>query len=502
MNLYLRLVLCLLFTAVLVSAAILPAPLFRDGVVLQRDKPLPVWGTAEPGERVEVHFRSQTATAVAGADGRWQVTLQAESASAEPAELVMTARNTVVVHDVLVGDVWLCSGQSNMEWKVAASADAEREIAAAIDPLIRHFKVPRTPASTPQTDCGGQWESAAPDTVGEFTAVGYYFAREWRKRTGVPVGLVNSTWGGTQIESWIGDAALRTDPSHEAVAARWQQWLDGHPARVERHQVALQKWRDEQAVAEKEGKPFTRREPAVPEGAGSRREPASLYNGMIHPLQPFALRGVLWYQGEANGERGAEYRTLFPTMIRQWRAEFGQGDLPFGFVQLANFERPVDKSGQQWAFLREAQTAALALPATGMAVTIDIGDPQNIHPKNKQEVGRRLALWAGAHLLGELNAFTGPKFTGMEIEGAQLRLRFSEGQGLRTAGPVPTGFEVAGANRRFVPAMARIEGGTVVLTATGMQAPVAARYAWRNAPEANLCNADGLPAAPFRTDNW
>lgn len=502
MNLLLRSIPFLLFTAVFVSAAILPAPLFRDGAVFQRDKPLVVWGTAEPGERVEVRFRMQTATAVAGAEGLWQVALHAEPASAEPAELVMTASNTVVVRDVLVGDVWLCSGQSNMEWKVAASADAEREMAAANDPLIRHFKVPRTPASTPQTDCGGKWESAAPDTVGEFTAVGYYFAREWRRRVRVPVGLVNSSWGGTQIESWMSDAALQADPSYEAVAARWRQWLDGHPARVERHNAALRRWREEKAAAEKEGKTFARGEPSAPEGAGSRREPASLYHGMIHPLQPFALRGVLWYQGEANGERGAEYRSLFPSMIRQWRADFGQGDLPFGFVQLANFERPVDKSGQQWAFLREAQGAALGLPATGMVVTIDIGDLQSIHPKNKQEVGRRLALWAGVHLLGEQQAFSGPRFAGMEIEGAQLRLRFSEAQGLRSAGPAPTGFEVAGTDRRFVSAAARIEAGTVVLTAPGVSAPVAARYAWRNAPEANLYNADGLPAAPFRTDNW
>lgn len=491
-----------LVTGAPLLAAITPAPLFRDGAVLQRDRPLPVWGTGAPREAVQVRFHGQTVQTVAGPDGHWRVTLQPEAASASPRELVLQGSNTVIVRDVLVGDVWLCSGQSNMEFQVKKAADAEREMAAAQDPLIRHFKIPWTPSSVPRDTCEGQWVAAAPSTVGEFTAVGYFFARDWRKATGVPVGLINSTYGGTQIESWLSAAALRADASYPAVAARWSEWRAELPERMKRYDVAMSKWRADKAEAAKTGQAFDRRAPARPEGEGTRREPSGLYQGMIHPLKPYALRGILWYQGEANGERAAEYHTLFASLIRQWRADFEQPQLPFGFAQLANFHRAVDKSDQQWAFLREAQAAALALPATGMAVTIDIGDPGDIHPKNKQEVGRRLALWARAHVLGEAVAYTGPRYIDAEPLGATLAVRLTGMENRPPDATDLTGFELAGVDRRFVPATARWEGSRWVLTAPGVSAPVAARYAWRNAPIATLFSADGLPAAPFRTDDW
>jgi sialate O-acetylesterase len=313
---------------------------------------------------------------------------------------------------------------------------------------------------------------------------------------------VNSNWGGTQIESWMSDAALRADPAAPEIFARWQKVLADYPAKVAAHGKAVAKWAHDAAAAKAAGQPFTRRKPAVPEGPGSRWQPSGMYHAMIAPLAPAALRGVLWYQGEANGARAAEYRTLFPGLIRQWRTGFGQPNLPFYFVQLANFARPVDKSDQQWAFLREAQAGALALPATGMAVTIEIGDPTNIHPKNKQEVGRRLALLARAQLGGETIEFAGPVFVAAKPEGGALRVSFTHAAGLRLGGAGPTGFEVAGEDRKFVPAAARIEGDSLLVSAGVVPHPVAVRYAWRNAPPATLFNLAGLPAAPFRSDTW
>jgi sialate O-acetylesterase len=478
------------------------APLFRDGAVLQREQPLPVWGRAVPGEAVHVRFHAQSAEATAGANGTWRVTLAPEPASAEPAELVVTATNTLRVRDVLVGDVWLCSGQSNMEFRVAQANNAEREIAAANFPLLRQFKVPHLVAEQPAADCPGEWKACSPATAGEFTAVGFFFARDLYQRFGVPIGLVNSSWGGTQIEEWIGEAALATDPAAKAINARWQKVLGDYPELMAAYPAKLAKWKADAAAAKAAGKPFARRQPAKPEGPGSRWLPSGMFNAMIAPLTPVALRGVLWYQGEANGARAAEYRTLFPAMIQQWRGAFAQPRLPFYFVQLPNFGRAVDRTDEQWPLLREAQAGALALPDTGMAVTIDIGDPANIHPKNKQEVGRRLALIARAQLFGEKIETQGPVFTGAKPEGAALRVSFSHATGLTAPGKSPTAFDVAGEDRKFVPATARIEGDAVVVTADSVAAPVAVRYAWHNAPEASLFNCAGLPAAPFRSDHW
>lgn len=479
------------------------APLFRDGAVLQRDKPIPVWGTGTPGERLRLQFKSQDTEAVIDDNGRWTVMLAPEPASTESAEIRITGRtNNISVGNVLIGDVWLCSGQSNMEFKLAAASSGERDVALAEDPLLRHFRVPKMPASIPQSDCEGKWEVSTPTTAAGFTAVGYYFAHEWRKRTGVPVGLINSSWGGTQIESWISDKGLQGHELAGAIAARWQAWVAEYPERAKIRKAAMEKWRQERDAAALAGKPFTRREPAAPEGAGSRWEPSSLYNGMLNPLVPYALRGFLWYQGEANVARAGEYSRLLPLMIRQWREDFQQGELPFALVQLANYQSKVDKTGVQWAFLRETQSAARALPATGMAVTIDIGNPTNIHPSNKQEVGRRLALWAKSHILGDPPECNGPECAGVEIEGSLLRVRFKHAAGLRHTGPSAVGFEVAGKDRVFYPASALIDGSSVTVSASQVPNPVAVRYAWRNSPEASLFNAAGLPAGPFRSDTW
>lgn len=492
----------LVLTATTASAKVSLAPLFRDGAVLQREQALPVWGTASAGEKIHVAFHGQAQDTVAGADGSWRVRLAPEQASAQPAELVVTGENTVRVTNVLVGDVWLCSGQSNMEFRVSQANDADKEIAAANFPLLRCFKIPHLVAETPQSDCPGEWKVCTPETAGAFTAVGFFFARDLQARLGVPIGLIDSDWGGTFIEAWMSAAALKADPAAKLIEERWQKVLADFPAKQAVYEKNLAKWTEGEAAAKAAGRPYEKRKPAKPEGPGSRWLPSGMFNAMIAPLTPAAIRGVLWYQGEANGARGPEYRTLFPGLITQWRAAFGQPALPFGFVQLANLDRAVDKTGQEWAWLREAQTGALALPMTGMAVTIDIGNPKNIHPKNKQEVGRRLALWARAQVFHEEVEYAGPRFAAATPEGAALRVSFTHAAGLALHGEGPGAFEVAGEDKKFVPATARVDGDALVVSAEGLAHPVAVRYAWRNGPSAVLFNGAGLPAGPFRSDRW
>lgn len=480
------------------------APLFRHGAVLQRGQPVVVWGRAAAAERVEVKFADQTHSVITPADGRWRVTLKPLRASAQPAELIASGANTVRVRDVLVGDVWLCSGQSNMAWSVRNSMDAEREIAAANFPLIRHFKVESTPAERPAEEVGGSWTACSPETVGNFSAVAYFFARDLHRSLDVPIGLVNSSWGGTQIEAWMSEAALCADPAAKEIYARWETRLAEYPAKVKDHSAAMEKWKANQTAAQAAGKKFARKAPAKPEGPGSRWRPAALYNGMVSPLVPYALRGAIWYQGETNASRHFEYGSLFTAMIEQWRADFGQ-PLPFYFVQLANFESRGGNTGDVWAYLREAQAEALALPATGMVVTIDIGDPKNIHPVNKQEVGRRLALHARKKLFQEKLEASGPVFVAAKREGSALRVSLKHAAGLRLEPATDDGrvsFEIAGENRVFLPAMARIVGKNLLVSAEGVTQPVAVRYAWRNSPDARLFNRAGLPAAPFRSDDW
>lgn len=480
------------------------APLFRDGAVLQRDQPLVVWGRATVAERVTVTFRKQTASVIAGVDGRWKVTLKPEKASASGAELVVSGANTIRVRDVLVGDVWLCSGQSNMVWMLRSSNDAEREIAAADFPLIRQFKVPTVVAEKPADDVAGSWTECTPETAGNFSAVAYFFARDLHQKLSVPIGLVVSAWGGTQIEGWINEATLCANPASKEIFGRWKKLLEEHPEKLKAHAAAVEKWKSDQATAKAAGRKAGRKQPAAPEGPGSRWMPAGLYNAMIAPLVPYALKGALWYQGETNASRHAEYASLFTDMINQWRTDFGQ-PLPFYFVQLANYEAGAGNTGDVWAYLREAQAAALKLSHTGMAVTIDIGNPKDIHPRNKQDVGKRLALHARKQIYGEDIETDGPMFTAAKRAGRAMRVSFTHADGLKLTPAAEDGrvaFEIAGADKKFVPAEARVRGDTVVVSAEAVPEPVAVRYAWRNSPDARLFNGAGLPAAPFRSDDW
>ncbi len=491
----------LLLPAAVLQADVVLAPLFGHGMVLQRERPIPVWGRAEPGEVIKITFGDETKATQAGADGRWQVKLRARPAQTEPGELVVQGRDTVRVRDVLVGDVWLCGGQSNMAFTIYRGLNANAEIGAANFPLIRHFLVPRRVAEKPAEDAPGVWQVCHPDAAADFSGVAYFFARDLFLRHGVPIGLVNSTWGGTQVESWMNEAAVQRDPSWTAIERRWQKRLDDYPAKLVAYEKALAEWQTKADVARAKGEVFDQPAPPKAEGPMSRWMPAGLYNAMIAPLVPTQFRGVIWYQGEANAPRAAEYASLFQGLIRQWREDFGR-ELPFYFVQLANHNRQFDKTRVTWAYLREAQAEALALPNTGMVVTIDIGDVDDVHPKNKQEVGRRLALLARRHLFNEPVNCDGPMFQSARREGNAMRVTFGHARGLTSRSQPITAVEIAGADRKFVPAAARIEGETLVAWADGVSEPQAVRYAWHNFPDACLFNADGLPAAPFRSERW
>lgn len=498
----------LLLAALSAQADVTPAPLFRDHAVLQRGQPVPVWGRAAAGEQVTVEFRGQSVATAAGADGKWRVQLAPLAASAEPATLVIRGRNTVTLSDILVGEVWLASGQSNMEWRVEQAADAVAEAAAAKHPLIREFDVPNLVAEAPQETAGGAWVVCSPDTAAKFSAVAYYFARDLQRAAGVPVGIINSTWGGTPVESWMSAAVLGGRPEFRLPLDRWRQTLADYPAKKAEFDAALPAWEKEDAAALATGKAAQaafRKDhprPRAPRGPGHHWTPAGLYNGMIAPLVPYAMGGAIWYQGESNADYPEEYTALFTAMIRQWRAEWGR-ELPFYFVQIANFNgNATDRAPGQWAWLREAQARTLALPATGMVVTIDIGTPGNIHPKNKQDVGRRLALLARRDVLRESVEVSGPTFVRAARAGAALRLEFDHAAGLNSGGEAPGDFILAGADGIFHPATARIEGESLIVSSPAVPEPVAARYAWANAPAARLRNGAGLPAAPFRTDDW
>lgn len=490
------------FVATTVRADVTLAPLFRDGAVLQRDKPVPVWGKGDPGETVQIRFGAQSLTATTGPDGRWSVTLAPLRASATPSELRVVGRNSLRVSDILVGEVWLCSGQSNMNFTVNGARNAAAEIAAARNPLIRYFGTANVGAETPQDTTEGAWKTASPENVGVFSAVAYFFARDLQPRLGVPVGIVKGTPGGSAVEAWMSAATLAADPAAAAIEDRWKKTVAAYPKVKSNYEGALAQWERAAAAARAAGEKFTSPRPKAPQPPGDRNRPSGLYNSNIHPFIPYAIRGFLWYQGEGNASRPADYRVSFPAMIRQWRNDFRQGDLPFFFVQLANYEPPNEPTGRQWAFQREAQSAALALPHTGMAVTIDIGDPKDIHPTNKQEVGRRLALLARTRVYGEKVPGECPRAVAFEREGAAFRVRFSSADGLTLRKEAPVEVELAGADRVFHRATATIEGSAIAVSSPAVPDPVAVRYAWRNNPPAALFSATDLPVAPFRSDAW
>ncbi len=623
--------------------------IFGDHMVLQQGRPIPVWGWAEAGEKVTVTIEGNTASVAADAEGRWMVKLPALKAGG-PCELTVKGNNTITCTDVLIGEVWICSGQSNMEWPVSQTNNAEQEIANADLPQIRHFDVANTTAFTRQRDCNGAWSVCSPQTVPGYTAVGFYFGRYLHKQLNVPIGLVNTSWGGTVAEAWTRAEALSTLPDFagtleqiekvakdpEKVTREYQKQLADWNASVEKADkgsgsaglkwaepsLDISDWKDmelpqlwETVIGDIDGVIWFRKTFKAPEswqgkelvvelgaiddedvtflngkkigettGEGSYNKPRQykvaadivrtgdnvvavraydyllnggfsgksdqmkvypvgqpekavslagawkykialdlatlpprprppislenpnsptvLYNAMIAPLVPYGIRGAIWYQGESNADRAQQYQVLFPTMIRNWRSDWGQGDFPFIFVQLANFMKVrEDPSDSSWARLREAQLMTLSLPNTGMAVIIDIGQADDIHPRNKQDVGKRLALWALANIYGKTVVYSGPLFKYMDIVGNQAVIHFDHvGAGLVAKDGPLKGFAIAGKDGRFVWADARIEGDALIVSSDKVAQPAAVRYAWADNPVCNLYNKDGLPASPFRTD--
>ncbi len=496
--------------------------LFSDNMVVQRGMPIPVWGTAEPGEKVTVKFAGNEAAAEAGADGRWKVKLPATPMNGQGQNLLIEGKNKLSLQNVLIGDVWLCSGQSNMAWNLN-DCNSPEDIAAATLPTIRGFSVPTRTAPEPQDDIPSGWQLCLPDSSRGFSGVGFFFARRINKETGVPIGLLNDAWSGSMIEPWIPPAVLDA-PDVSPVVAKMREQREAHLGNYRRELGAsldgVEKWlaSARQAIATGGTLPASPPIPNDPRNQGF--VPTSYYNTMVYPLVQFPIKGVIWYQGESNGGDGDEYAEKMRALIEGWRKQWNEGDFPFYFVQLANIGDPNEKpeGGDGWSKIRCAQAKAMqTIPHTGMASAIDVGTFNDIHPRNKFDVGERLARWALKNEYGksDLEA-SGPIFQSQKIEGNKIRLTFDHiGGGLivgKKTGRQPTEkveggklkhFAIAGEDKKWVWADATIDGDTVIVSSPEVAQPVAVRYAFSPNPDgANLYNAAGLPASPFRTDSW
>ena len=442
----------------LLHAEVKPNILFTDGAVLQRGQNVPVWGTANDGEKVTVEIAGQTATTTAQG-GKWKVELKPLEAGG-PFSMKISGDNEVKVNNLLVGEVWVASGQSNMEWTLNASFQPEVEKPKANFPQIRMITAKKVASLTPLDEVQGKWQECSPETVGGFSAVAYYFARDLHAKLGVPVGIISTSWGGTPAQAWTSAEGFEGQPE-----------LKGYADQIK-------------AAAEK-----------PPEKGPGPNFPGALYNAMIAPVIPYGMKGVIWYQGESNAGQSKQYQTLFPAMIADWRTKWKLGDFPFLFVQIAPFKGQPPE-------IREAQFLTLAKSKnTAMAVTTDYGDANDIHPKKKEPVGNRLSLAARALAYGEKLVYSGPLYQEMKAAGDKAWISFSHlGGGLVAKDGDLKGFTIAGADGKFVPAKAEIKGDKVIVSAEGVTDPKAVRYGWENVPDVNLFNEEGLPASPFRTD--
>lgn len=543
------------------AAEVRTPQIFSDHMVLQREMPVRIWGWADAGEQVRVSFAGQRVETLAGADGHWQVMLKKMPAQDAPQTLKIQGRNTISFTDVLVGDVWVCSGQSNMERLLEQTINSDADLATAEDTQLRYFHVLPATAVTPQEDVqrwdAEGWTVSTPERALKFSAVCFYFGRELRKHLGIPIGLIDSTKGGTRAQIWISLEAIENHPNADL---QFSQWLEQralvvkdlakrtaeYPQKKTRYDqdmtawtkqieadpvyVANEKrWQVELEQAQKNGTewPLEPRpplakpaEPALPDdGPYSTFMVGNLYNAMIAPLTRLSIRGVLWYQGETNDKNAPQYKVLFPLLITDWRQHWNEGNFPFLFVQLPNIHRPQTEPVQDkdlWPWMREAQQNALALPNTAMAVTIDIGDPWNVHGKDKRDIGIRLSLLARRKVYGEHLVAQGPVYKSMRVRRDRVELKFdSVGTGMiqgvppwTPTGEVPRpasalrGFAIAGMDRTWHWAMAEIHGNEIIVSSHEVKQPVAVRYGWADNPPCNLYNLEKLPAAPFRTDDW
>ena len=483
----------------ILSAEIRLPSIVGDNMVLQRNLALPIWGWSKPGETVVVEIAGQRVGGKADKDGRWEVELGPLETSSHPLRMTITSGGDKrVLTNILVGEVWLCSGQSNMQWAVNASYDPDLEKLTANYPNLRLISVPQVGTQELQDDFDGQWEAATPESVGDFSAVGYFFGRQLHQTLGVPVGLIDNAWGGSAAEAWVRRDVLEKDKRFADYVAQWK-----NTEATFDFEKAMEQWREKSAKAKAEGT----NPPRAPRNilAGQHR-PGNLYAGVLHPTIGYGIRGAIWYQGESNAGRAANYRDLFPLMIQHWRDEWGQGDFPFYWVQLADFKAESDSPGDSdWAELRESQTRTLELPNTGQAVIYDIGEGRDIHPRDKQGVARRLARLALANDYGYEIANRSPQYQSMEKKGNKIVLTFEDVGSTLYAfdNPAPKGFAIAGKDQEWHWADAKIVGkDKVEVWNEAVAQPVAVRYAWSDNPVATLRSRENLPVVPFRTDDW
>jgi sialate O-acetylesterase len=472
--------------------------LLCDHMVVERRQPVHVWGKAADGEAVSVAFRGETRAATADNLGFWSIYLPASEAGG-PFEMAIKGNNSITLRDVMVGEVWVDSGQSNMEFSLRQALNGEAEVAAANHPNIRFFKVNRKSSPVPASDADAiPWQVCTPRNAGRYSAVAYFFARDLDQQLNIPIGIIDSYWGGTYVEAWMSLRALSSSGDFMPAWALWAKTIENYDALLARRERRYAAWQESVAKAKADGR--TPPEQPWEQNLNNADMPTGLYNAMIAPLTPFPIAGVIWYQGESNAsvERGPTYAAMFAAMIRDWRRAWGIGDFPFLFVQLPNYR---SGANSKWMELREAQLQTLAVNNTAMAVTIDVGEAANLHPPNKQDVGHRLALAARALAYGEKTEYSGPLFRALAPDAGRLRIWFDHvGAGLEAKDGAPLkGFQVAGADRRFQAADARIDGVTVVVSSPSVAQPLYVRYAWADAPECNLYNKEGLPASPFRS---
>jgi len=486
-------------------------------MVVQRDSPIRLRGWAPPGTPVSAKIVEQSDGSHADESGKWLIELEPLAAGGPHVLSVTIGGETQTFEDVMIGEVWLCSGQSNMQLPLNKAMDAEREIAAADDSLIRHIQIPAIPQAKPMDEACGTWAVCSPETAGSFTAVGYFFARVLRRKLGVPIGLIHASNGHTPCEAWTSRETLESDPRLKPIVNRWDTMLDSHPGAREdltlyRHDWGtaskaadklFDKWYETAWQLRKQGKPIGPM-PELATGVCNPKNPTVLFNGTIAPLVGYPLRGVIWYQGETNAIFGSsyQYRTLFPAMIADWRKRWNIGDFPFLYVQIANHnDLQCEPADDLWAELRDSQRASLSTPNTAMVVTIDIGETHDIHPANKQDVGRRLALAALARAYGRDVVYSGPIYKSHAIDRDRIRVTFSHTNGgLVLKGQ--EGFIVAGKDMTWHPVRPTIDDKALILYSPQTPNPVAVRYAWAADPPATLFNGEGLPASPFRTDDW
>ncbi|MFA6540070.1 MAG: sialate O-acetylesterase [Bacteroidota bacterium] len=483
----------------------LPA-VFGSNMVLQRNSPIPVWGSASPGESIHVVLDGQEKVSTADPVGNWLVTLD-PVAGGGPFEMVIRGRNSITLKNILIGEVWICSGQSNMSFELKKATDAENVLPKVSNPNIRLFNAKRVLSDVPLKEGKRKWEECTPTSAEKFSAVAYFFGKNLYDSIHVPIGLIHVSWGGTAAEGWMPREVLERDSEFLPIIQRWIDDSIHYPFALKEFNESLPaataKWNSDSVTAVALGRALPRK-PTAPRGPGHRDMPCGQFNGMLNPIIPFAMRGVIWYQGEANASRGYQYRKLFPALIASWRSLWGEGDFPFYYVQLPNLDRQPEPSKSGWAEVRESQLMTLSVPNTGMAVTIDVGDPANLHPTNKKPVGERLALIALAKTYHYSLEYSGPLYESAVADGNRMRIRFSHAGGgfTVTGNSTIKGFTIAGADRKFYPAKADLHDAEIVVFSPQVPVPVSVRYGWADNPSCNLYNAAGLPASPFRMDDW